>query len=125
MIKGVEKSAPIFKGGDSMYFTINGIEWNVVFVHPMSKELLRSDKSRTVGVTDWGKRTVFLSDMLYGAFLRKVIAHELVHCFMMSYSIHIPIEEEEFIADWVATYGTDLIYLLDDLMQTLKKAYIA
>jgi hypothetical protein len=44
---------------------------------------------------------------------------------MFSFSIHIPIEEEEFIADWVATYGTDLIYLLDDLMQTVKKAYIA
>lgn len=121
----MEKSAPFKQGGGNMYFTINGIEWNIRFVHPMSKELLRSDKSRTVGVTDFPKRTVFLSDMLCGAFLRKVIAHELVHCFMMSYSIHIPIEEEEFIADWVATYGTDLIYLLDDLMQTLKKAYIA
>lgn len=108
-----------------MYFTINGIEWNVVFVHPMSKELLRSDKSRTVGVTDWGKRTVFLSDMLYGAFLRKVIAHELVHCFMMSYSIHIPIEEEEFIADWVSLYGTDLIMILDDIMAIMVKRGVA
>ena len=108
-----------------MTFTINGIEWNIRFVHPMSKDLLRSDFSRTVGVTDFPKRTVFLSNMLHGAFLRKVIAHELVHCFMMSYSIHIPIEEEEFIADWVSLYGTDLVYLLDDLMQTLKKAYIA
>jgi hypothetical protein len=63
------------------------------------------------------KRAVFLSNKLRGAFLRKVLAHELVHCFMFSYSIHIPIEEEEYIADWVATYGTDLIYLLDDLMR--------
>ena len=57
-------------------FTINGIKWNIVFVPPNSKELLRSDKTRTVGVTDWNKRTVFLSDRLKGGFLRKVANYE-------------------------------------------------
>jgi hypothetical protein len=98
-------------------FTINGIEWEIIYVNPFSDDLRRSDGSLTVGVTDMPKRSVFLSNRLRGAFLRKVLAHELVHCFMFSYSIHIPIEEEEYIADWVATYGTDLIYLLDDLMR--------
>lgn len=98
-------------------FTINGIDWEIIYVNPFSDDLRRSDGSLTVGVTDMPKRSVFLSNKLRGAFLRKVLAHELVHCFMFSYSIHIPIEEEEYIADWVATYGTDLIYLLDDLMR--------
>ena len=98
-------------------FTINGIDWEIIYVNPFSDDLRRSDGSLTVGVTDMPKRSVFLSNRLRGAFLRKVLSHELVHCFMFSYSIHIPIEEEEYIADWVATYGTDLIYLLDDLMR--------
>lgn len=98
-------------------FTINGIDWEIIYVNPFSDDLRRSDGSLTVGVTDMPKRAIFLSNKLRGAFLRKVLAHELVHCFMFSYSIHIPIEEEEYIADWVATYGTDLIYLLDDLMR--------
>lgn len=98
-------------------FTINGIDWEIIYVNPFSDDLRRSDGSLTVGVTDMPKRSVFLSNKLRGAFLRKVLAHELVHCFMFSYSIHIPIDEEEYIADWVATYGTDLIYLLDDLMR--------
>ena len=98
-------------------FTINGIDWEIIYVNPFSDDLRRSDGSLTVGVTDMPKGSVFLSNKLRGAFLRKVLAHELVHCFMFSYSIHIPIEEEEYIADWVATYGTDLIYLLDDLMR--------
>lgn len=106
-------------------FEINGIQWDIVWVKPNSDKLRRSDNSLTVGMTDWGDRCVYMSDRLRGGFMRKVLAHELVHCFMFSFSIHIPIQEEEFIADWVATYGTDLIYLLDDLMQTLKKAYIA
>lgn len=100
-------------------FEINGIVWEIIYVNPFSNDLRRSDRTLTVGVTDMSKRTVFLSNRLKGAFLRKVLAHELVHCFMFSYDIHIPIEEEEFIADWVATYGTDLIYLLDDLMRNI------
>jgi hypothetical protein len=35
----------------------------------------------------------------------------------------MPIEQEEFMADWISTYGTDLVYLLDGLMQTMKKAH--
>lgn len=100
-------------------FEINGIKWDIVWVNSNSDNLRRSDGSITVAVTDWNDKSVYMSNMLRGGFLRRVTAHELVHCFMFSYDIHIPIEEEEFIADWVATYGTDLIYLLDDLMRNI------
>lgn len=98
-------------------FTINGIDWEIIYVNPFSDDLRRSDGSLTVGFTDMPKRAIFLSNKLRGAFLRKVLAHELVHCFCFSYNTVMPIEQEEYLADWVATYGTDLIYLLDDLMR--------
>ena len=106
-------------------FVINGIEWEIVFVKPSSDELRRSDFSLTVGMTDGNKKCIFLSSALKGLFLRRVLAHELCHAFCMSYSIYMPIDEEEFMADWISTYGTELVYLLDDLMQTIKKAHIA
>ena len=102
-----------------LLFEINGTVWNIVWVHPHSDKLRRSDGSITVGMTDWNDKCVYMSDRLRGPFLRKVLAHEMVHCFMFSYSINIPIEQEEFMADWVATYGSDLIYLLDDLMRNI------
>ena len=40
---------------------------------------------------------------------------------MMSYNISIPIEQEEFLADWISIYGEDLIYLLDDLMGAISR----
>lgn len=107
-------------------FTINGIKWDVVWVNPSSTELMRSDKSITVGMTDWNKKCIYLSNGLRGGFLRKVMAHELCHCFCFSYDIYIPIDEEERLADWISLYGTELVYLLDDLMNSaLKKAYIS
>lgn len=102
-------------------FTINGVNWNIVFVRPTSNKLMRSDGSMTVGVTDGNDNCVYLSDLLYGNFLRKVMCHELCHCFMMSYDINIPIDQEEFLADWISRYGADLIYLLDDLMPALLR----
>ena len=97
-------------------FTINGIQWQILFVKPNSSELYRSDNTLTVGVTDFETRCVYLSNVLHGSFLEKVTCHELVHCFMFSYNIHISIEQEEFMADWFSVYGKDLVYLLDNLM---------
>ena len=119
----MEKSAPLKQGGSM--FEINGIQWEILWVNPNSDTLRRSDGSITVGMTDWNDKCVYMSNMLRGEFLRRVLAHELCHCFCFSYNISIPIEEEEYLADWISLYGTELVYLLDDLMQTIKKAYIA
>lgn len=100
-------------------FIINGVMWNIRFVEPDSDMLRRSDGSITHAVTDWNDRSVYISTFPHGTFLRKIVAHELVHCFMFSHSIHISLLEEEYIADWVATYGADLITLLDSLMYTI------
>lgn len=104
-----------------MEFEINGVKWNIVFVTSCSDRLKRSDGSKTVGVAFLEETTIYLSECLKGAFLRRVMAHELVHAFCLSYSIFISIDEEERLADWVATYGTELIYLLDDLLEVLKR----
>lgn len=105
-----------------MEFEINGRKWKILFVSPYDDRLKRSDGSRTVGMTDGNKNIVCISNRLRGAFLRKVVAHELTHCFIFSFDLDMSIEEEERLADWIATYGTELVYLLDDLMNMeLKK----
>lgn len=103
-------------------FVINGILWDIYFVHPHSEYLKTSLNTYVLGVTDWNDKCVYIADNLYGDKLEHVICHELVHCFMFSYSIHLSIEEEEYIADWVATYGTELIYILDDIMSNLLRS---
>lgn len=102
-------------------FEINGIEWDIVWVNPNSDDLRRSDGSITVGVTDSNKKCIFLANSLRNGFLRKVLAHELCHCICFSYDIHMPIEQEEYLANWVSLYGTEVIYLLDDLMQRIRR----
>ena len=120
----MEKSAPFKQGGGSM-FEINGIKWDIVWVNPNSDNLRRSDGSITVAVTDWNDKCVYMSNMLRGGFLRRVMAHELVHCFCFSYDVYMPIEEEERLAIWVSEYGEELIILLDKIMRYVLKNRVA
>ena len=46
------------KVGDTM-FTINGIEWRIIWVNPNSADLMRSDGSITVGMTDWQSKSQY------------------------------------------------------------------
>jgi hypothetical protein len=102
-------------------FTINGINWNLIFVNNSSPDLLRSDGTTSLAVTDWNSRSIFVSTAPKGAYLRRIIAHELCHAFCFSYDISMPIEQEEYLAGWISLYGTDLVYLLDNIMSSLSR----
>lgn len=100
-------------------FTINGIEWSICFVNPTSDKLRRSDGSLTCGVCDFGDRCIYLSDMLQGAFKERVLCHELTHAVCMSWGISIPLEDEEWLCNFMADHGKEIIYLLDELMKNV------
>lgn len=102
-------------------FVINGIDWKIEFVSPTNSILQRQDGSLTVGCTDVETRTIYLSDMLTGEFLRKVICHELCHAFSFSYGIEMTIEEEERLCDFIATYGIEIIELADMVYQMCRR----
>lgn len=104
-----------------MRFKINGIEWQTVEVPSSDGSLRRSDGSLSVGVTDNGTYCIYLSKSLRGAFKRKVMIHEVCHAFMFSYGILIPIEQEEFICDFVATYGDDIFDIVDRMDYAIRR----
>lgn len=108
------------KVGDIMMFRVKNQIWNYVMVPPNSPHLLRSDFSRTVGVTDNSVKTVYVSKLLRGKFLDKVNSHELVHVFSFVNNLYIPIEIEEQIADFLSTYGRDIFAVADDILERLK-----
>lgn len=104
-----------------MKVSINGEEWRIRFVSPHSNALLRSDGSSSVAVTDDTLHTIFVSDAISGQFLRKVMTHEVCHAFSFSYGLDIPIEIEEQIADFLASYGRDIIRTADEIFSRLVK----
>lgn len=99
-----------------MVIFVNDRMWRIVFVPSESPYLARSDGSYTIGCTDDKMQSVFISDAVSGTLLNKVICHELVHVYSFSYGLFIPIETEEMIADFLATYGRDVFMLADDII---------
>lgn len=99
-----------------MNFELNGVKWNVVYVAPQNSVLRRSDGSLSVGVTDKSTRCIYLSERLTGGFLRKVLIHEICHAVCMSFDIYLPLEQEEVLCDFVATYGDKIFDLVDKMI---------
>lgn len=102
---------------------IGDVWWDIRYVSPHDKRLMRSDGSYSVGVTDSVEQTIYISDMLSGKFLEKVMCHEIVHAYIFSYGIYIPLEEEERIADFVASYGKDIMDITDSVIAEIRRRY--
>ena len=102
-----------------MKFTVNNQEWNLVFVKPNSKDLMRSDGTITIGMTDNNTKTVYINKKLKGYMADKVICHELTHVFAFEFDYYMDIKTEEIVADFMSLYGRDIVYLLDDLVGIL------
>lgn len=100
---------------------INGTNWKVEFVESDSHFLERSDSSFSIGVCDNNEKTIYLNKNLHGLLLKKVLCHELVHAEMFSYDIELEIEDEEILADIIATYGEEIIDITDDLFDKMKR----
>lgn len=100
-------------------FIVNNRAWHIVYVKPNSKYLRTSNGIYVLGVTDNKESCIFVNRNLKGRMLEKVISHELCHVFCFSYGIILDLEQEELIADFLATYGRDVFKVVDSLMDTI------
>lgn len=98
-------------------FTVNGTEWNLILVEPYSDNLKRSDNTITLSVTDNNTKTIYVNNKLSDAMFDKVLCHELCHVASFSYNLHIDIQTEEIIADFLSTYGREIFDIADDLLR--------
>lgn len=102
---------------------INGQNWRVVLTSPVHPALVRSDGTFTIGACDDNNKTIYLNEQLDSKKLKKVLCHELVHACMFSYNVEIGIEQEELLADLVATYGQEIISKTNQIFNRLNKKW--
>lgn len=100
-------------------FDLNGYIWKIKYVEPYSDVLIDRTGRMTVATTDPETSTVYISTGLERDFRRRVIAHEISHCVLLSYGfvdlIHkyvYPdywVEAEEAICNYIADYGLKIM----------------
>ena len=100
-------------------FNINGVIWDVLYVDPDDPYLKRSDGTYSVGACDNNTKFIYINNTLYGKKLKRVLCHEITHAAMFSYKVKLTLEQEEFIADLIATHGQEII----DITNKIKGAF--
>ncbi len=102
-------------------YSINNETWYIKFVPPYSDFLRRSDGSHALGVTDDNTKTVYINNTLRGHYLKKVLCHEIAHTAMFAYNVELTIQQEELLADLIATYGEEIIHVTNTLFGKLRE----
>jgi len=101
-------------------FDINGIWWKIEFTNMRNPALRRTDGTYALGVCDNKTKTIYLASWLEGSMLKKVLTHEIVHAAMFSYNVYLSLEQEEVIADIIATYGEEIINITNKVFKKLQ-----
>ena len=99
---------------------INGIYWKIAVVIPTYPLLHKRNGQYAIGACDNLTRTIYLSNTLSGTLLKKVLCHEIVHAAMFSYNVNLSLEQEELIADLIATYGDEIIAVTNKIFDKLS-----
>lgn len=101
-------------------FKINGIEWKVKLTNARNPIFIQQNGQYTIGLCDNDTNTIYLVDNLERYMLKKVLCHEIVHAAMFSYHVDLTYEQEEVIADIIATYGNEIIDITNKVFKKLQ-----
>lgn len=92
-------------------------------VPPTDPQLKRNDGGYTIGMCDDNLKCIFVAIGLSTVMLKKVLCHEIVHAAMFSYNVELTLEQEELIADLIATYGEEIFEITNQVFKKIKGAY--
>lgn len=101
-------------------FKINGDNWRVVFVSPYHPMLQKKDDSYTLGACVDDTKKIYINNELSLEKLKKVLCHEITHAAMFSYDIQLTEDQEELLADLLATYGQEIIDITNKIFSKIK-----
>lgn len=100
---------------------INGEDWKIFMVSSFHPALYRSDGTLSVGACDDEQKAIYINENLFPEKMKKVLCHELTHAAMFSYNVELNIDQEELLADLIATYGQEIICTTNKIFSRLKE----
>lgn len=102
-------------------FQINDEEWLILIVPHYHYGLLRNDGTYALGVCDDNVKIIYIRNDLNPQMMKKVLSHEVTHAAMFSYNINLSIEQEELLADLIATYGQEIICITNKIFHRITE----
>lgn len=100
---------------------INGVDWRIYLVSPNHPMLMRKNGNMAVGVCDSATQSIYINEYVNENFLKKILCHEITHAAMFSYGVILSVDQEELIADLIATYGEEIIEYTNKIFHRIKE----
>lgn len=101
---------------------INGETWKLFLVSPNHPMLKTPTGTFTLGACDNISHSIFINQNLNSQKMKKVLCHEITHAAMFSYNVELTLEQEELLADLLATYGSEIIEVTNKIFTKLKRS---
>ena len=108
-----------------MTFFINQNIWQVIFTQPNDKNLRMSNGKQVLGLCDNNIKSIFIANNQSLYKTEHILCHEVTHAICMEYNINIPYDLEEKLCNFMADYGKEVIYIVEDLILALIKKRVA
>lgn len=99
---------------------INGEDWKIFIVSSNHPAIQRPDGSFTLGCCDNNVKKIYIIEGLNDFYFKKVLCHEFVHACMYSYNIDLNDYQEEVLADLIATYGQEIMFITNSMFKRLS-----
>lgn len=101
-----------------MTIAINDIIWNISFEPTNSPKLKKPLGESSVGVCDLKNHCIYINENAQGEFLKKILLHEITHAFIYSYGLSFDYLKEEYLADFIASYGEEILSIYKKIKGT-------
>ena len=82
--------------------------------------LKKKDGSYTLGACADDTKKIYINNKLSLEKIKKVLCHEITHAAMFSYDIQLTYDQEELLADLLATYGQEVIDITNKIFSKIK-----
>ena len=102
-------------------FNINGIDWKVKLVSSNHPKIKRHNGSVALGSCDNITKTIYINEQTPNLKLKKVLCHEITHAAMFSYRVEMNLDQEEILANLIATYGEEVIDITNRIFSRIAK----
>lgn len=102
-------------------FQINGETWWILLVPPDDISLLMPNGDFAIGTCNDSMKTIYINAALYGEEFERVLCHEIVHAAMFAYDVMLDLEDEEMLAEIIATFGEEIIDLTDIMFDEIRR----
>ena len=99
---------------------MNGYDWGVKKVPPNHPKIKRDNGQFALAACDQNTLTIYISSRVPRYKLKKVLCHEITHAAMFSYSVYMTLDQEELVADLIATYGEEIIEVTNKIFKKIK-----